>query len=221
MAWVSYRGIEIAHWLQNVLVGIQYLALGVLVVVALIAVAGPNRPDTAIPIEGSWFNPLGFFAEDGGGFAALTEGMLLMVFIYWGWDTILSLNEETKEREKTPRTRGCRRDAHPAGDVPADHRGRDLVRRRRDRRHRAGQRGQRRRRVPRDQRAGARRLELDRAARRPGVGGRLHPDDDPAGGTRHARYGCLPGAPDPVREDPSQVTRPRPSRRCSSAVSRS
>src|SRR4029453_18732877 len=102
MAWVSYRGIEIAHWLQNVLVGIQYLALGVLVVVALIAVAGPNRPDTAIPIEASWFNPLGFFAEDGGGFAALTEGMLLMIFIYWGWDTILSLNEETQERDKTP-----------------------------------------------------------------------------------------------------------------------
>jgi amino acid transporter len=85
-----------------VLVGIQYLALAVLVVVALIAVAGPNRPDTAIPIEASWFKPLGFFAEDAGGFAALTEGMLLMIFIYWGWDTILSVNEETKEREKTP-----------------------------------------------------------------------------------------------------------------------
>ncbi|HXD25537.1 MAG TPA: APC family permease, partial [Propionibacteriaceae bacterium] len=102
MVWVSYRGIVIAEWLQNVLVAIQYLALGVLVVVALIAVAGPNRPDTAIPIEASWFNPLGFFAEDGGGFPALAEGMLLMLFIYWGWDTILSLNEETKEREKTP-----------------------------------------------------------------------------------------------------------------------
>ena len=33
------RGIVIAEWLQNVLVAIQYLALGVLVVVALIAVA--------------------------------------------------------------------------------------------------------------------------------------------------------------------------------------
>ena len=28
MTWVSFRGIEIAKWLQNVLVGIQYLALG-------------------------------------------------------------------------------------------------------------------------------------------------------------------------------------------------
>lgn len=102
MAWVSYRGIVIAEWLQNVLVGIQYLALAVLVVVALIAVAGPNAPETAIPIEASWFNPLAFFTEDGGGFHALIEGVLLMVFIYWGWDTILSLNEETKERDKTP-----------------------------------------------------------------------------------------------------------------------
>ena len=156
MAWVSYRGIVIAEWLQNVLVAIQYLALGVLVVVALIAVAGPNRPDTAIPIEASWFNPLGFFAEDGGGFAALTEGMLLMVFIYWGWDTILSLNEETKERDKTPGRAAVAATLilvatyllttvaaiSYAGSGP--------------RRHRAGQRGQRRRRVPGDQRAGAR-----------------------------------------------------------------
>src|SRR4029450_5541037 len=51
MVWVSYRGIVIAEWLQYVLVAIQYLALGVLVVVALIAVAGPDAPDTAIAIE--------------------------------------------------------------------------------------------------------------------------------------------------------------------------
>ena len=102
MTYVSFRGIEIAHWLQNVLVGIQYLALAVLVIVAFTAVAGVNRPDTAIDVQASWFNPFEFFADGGGGFAALTEGMLLMIFIYWGWDTILALNEETKGRDKTP-----------------------------------------------------------------------------------------------------------------------
>ena len=102
MTYVSFRGIEIAHWLQNVLVGIQYVALAVLVVVAFAAVAGVNRPDTAIDVQASWFNPFEFFADGGGGFAALTEGMLLMIFIYWGWDTILALNEETKGRDKTP-----------------------------------------------------------------------------------------------------------------------
>lgn len=102
MTYVSYRGIEIAHWLQNVLVAIQYLALGILVVVAFLAISGVNRPDSAIDISASWFNPLDFFADGGGGWGALTEGMILMVFIYWGWDTILALNEETKDRANTP-----------------------------------------------------------------------------------------------------------------------
>ena len=102
MMYVSFRGIEIAAWLQNVLVAIQYVALGILVVVAFIAVAGAARPDTAIDVEASWFNPLEFFSDGNGGFSAMTEGMLLMIFIYWGWDTILSLNEETQERDKTP-----------------------------------------------------------------------------------------------------------------------
>ena len=102
MTWVSFRGIEIAQWLQNVLVAIQYAALTVLVVAVLVAVLGSNRPDTAIDVSASWFNPMEFFAEGGGGWGALTEGMILMVFIYWGWDTILSLNEETKDRANTP-----------------------------------------------------------------------------------------------------------------------
>jgi amino acid transporter len=102
MTWVSFRGIEIAHWLQNVLVGVQYVALSVLVVAALVAVLGSDRPDTAIDVSASWFNPMEFFADGGGGWGALTEGVILMVFIYWGWDTILSLNEETKDRANTP-----------------------------------------------------------------------------------------------------------------------
>ena len=29
-------------------------------------------------------------------------GFTLMLFIYWGWDTAVSVNEETKERDKIP-----------------------------------------------------------------------------------------------------------------------
>ncbi|AKU19086.1 APC family permease [Luteipulveratus mongoliensis] len=101
MMYVSYRGIEIAAWMQNVMVALQYIALAVLVVVAFIAIAGADRPDTSIDVSASWFNPMEFF-NGGGGFSALVEGMILMLFIYWGWDTILSLNEETKERASTP-----------------------------------------------------------------------------------------------------------------------
>lgn len=102
MTHVSFRGVEIAQWLQNVLVAIQYIALAVLVIAALMAVAGPNRPETALDVSASWFNPMEFFAEEGGGWGALTAGMILVVFMYWGWDTILSLNEETKDSANTP-----------------------------------------------------------------------------------------------------------------------
>lgn len=102
MTYVSWRGIEIAHWLQNVLVAIQYIALAVLVIAALVAVFGSNRPDTAIDISASWFNPLEYFKDGNSGWAGLTEGMILMVFIYWGWDTILALNEETQDSANTP-----------------------------------------------------------------------------------------------------------------------
>ena len=29
-------------------------------------------------------------------------GFTLMLFIYWGWDTAVSVNEETKDRDKIP-----------------------------------------------------------------------------------------------------------------------
>lgn len=102
MTYVSFRGIEIANWLQNVLVAIQYIALAILVIAVFVAVFGSNRPDTALDISWSWFNPMEYFKEGGGGWGSLTEGMILMVFIYWGWDTILSLNEETKDSANTP-----------------------------------------------------------------------------------------------------------------------
>jgi amino acid transporter len=45
----------------------------------------------------SWFNP--FRITD---FSAFASGIILMVFIYWGWDTGVAVNEETKNPEKTP-----------------------------------------------------------------------------------------------------------------------
>ena len=37
-----------------------------------------------------------------GSFGALTDGLLLAIFIYWGWDTAVSVNEETEDATKTP-----------------------------------------------------------------------------------------------------------------------
>jgi amino acid transporter len=96
MVYVSYRGVEIGEKLQNVLLGIQYLALALFVIFAFSAAANGSSPE-AVPVSIEWFNPLGFTSFDG-----FTEAILLSLFIYWGWDTCLALNEETKDPKRIP-----------------------------------------------------------------------------------------------------------------------
>ena len=45
----------------------------------------------------SWFNPFNVPGPE-----SFMVGFTLMLFIYWGWDTAVSVNEETKDRDKTP-----------------------------------------------------------------------------------------------------------------------
>ena len=51
----------------------------------------------ATTISPDWFNP---FAV--GSFSAFAAGVSLSIFIYWGWDVTLTMNEETRNPEKTP-----------------------------------------------------------------------------------------------------------------------
>ena len=97
MTWISYRGTEIGEKLQNVLLGIQYLALVVFVVAAFVAIATGTAPAGSTTPQLDWFNPFAFTS-----FSGFIEAVLLALFIYWGWDTCLALNEETKDPERTP-----------------------------------------------------------------------------------------------------------------------
>jgi amino acid transporter len=97
MTFISYRGTEIGEKLQNVLLGIQYLALVIFVIAAIVYIASGTAPETSTPVELDWFNPFAF--ESASGFV---QAILLALFIYWGWDTCLALNEETKDPERTP-----------------------------------------------------------------------------------------------------------------------
>jgi amino acid transporter len=96
MTWVSWRGVEIGERLQNILLAVQYLALAIFVVVALWQFFAGTAPNPT-PFDWEWFNPFAF--ADWSGF---TEAVLLALFIYWGWDTCLALNEETKDPKRIP-----------------------------------------------------------------------------------------------------------------------
>lgn len=97
MTYISWRGIDVSARVQNVLLAVQYLALLLFVVVALFKVYGGSAPEGYETPALSWFNPFGFDSLSG-----FTEAILLAIFIYWGWDTCLAINEETTDSERTP-----------------------------------------------------------------------------------------------------------------------
>ncbi|MFB2556116.1 APC family permease [Herbiconiux liangxiaofengii] len=97
MTFVSVRGLEIGERLQNVLLAVQYVALALFVALALWSVFSGSAPEGSTTPQLDWFNPFAFTSLSG-----FTEAILLCLFIYWGWDTCLALNEETKDPQRTP-----------------------------------------------------------------------------------------------------------------------
>lgn len=97
MTLICYIGIEISANLQKVLLTIEIVVLFLLAVTALVKVYGGTAPSVSSEISWSWFNPAKIGSLDD-----LTKSILAGVFIYWGWDTAVSVNEETVDRDRTP-----------------------------------------------------------------------------------------------------------------------
>ncbi len=96
MTYICYRGIEVSANFQKALLSVEVVMLLVFSVTALIRVGIAHHPAVSVHPAASWLNPFGL------PFSAFASGLILMVFIYWGWDTALSVNEETKDPGKTP-----------------------------------------------------------------------------------------------------------------------
>jgi amino acid transporter len=96
MTYICYRGIEVSANFQKALLSIEIVMLIALSVTALVRVGTGHHPVYSITPSWSWLNPFGI------SFGAFASGLILMVFIYWGWDTALSVNEETKDPGKIP-----------------------------------------------------------------------------------------------------------------------
>jgi amino acid transporter len=96
MTYICYRGIEVSANFQKALLSIEVIMLAVLSVTALIRVGNGHHPAVSLHPQLAWLNPFGL------SFGAFATGLILMVFIYWGWDTALSVNEETKDPARTP-----------------------------------------------------------------------------------------------------------------------
>ncbi len=95
-AFISARGIQVSSWIQYALMALQILALVGFCVGAFIAMGNGTAPAAHTPPAFAWLN---LFAADP---SAIVAGVILALFIYWGWDALISVNEESTHRARTP-----------------------------------------------------------------------------------------------------------------------
>lgn len=95
LTWICWRGIELSARTQQILLGFEMTTLIIFAVVALVKTYA-DSPKHSMHVTLNWFNP--FSVSIG----ALISGMLLGVFLYWGWDTGVSVNEESENANSGP-----------------------------------------------------------------------------------------------------------------------
>src|SRR5699024_9920105 len=95
-AWVAYRGLATTQKLQYLLVSFQVLVLIAFAIAALVQAQNGSGFDPT-PVSWDWFNP-----AEIGDFSVFAAGLSLSIFMFWGWDAVLTMNEETRNPEKTP-----------------------------------------------------------------------------------------------------------------------
>ncbi len=97
MTAVCVLGTELSARFQRVLIGAQVGALLMFAGVALFKVLAGDAPAGSIDPGLSWFSPFAVNSLN-----ALVLGLLTGVFIYWGWESAVNLNEETKGSDSSP-----------------------------------------------------------------------------------------------------------------------
>jgi amino acid transporter len=93
---IAYRGITTTEKVQTVLVAFQMAVLALFIVMAFIKIAADEAP-LSIPFELDWLNPF-----TGLTISAFVAGLSGSIFAFWGWDVCLTVNEESKDADKTP-----------------------------------------------------------------------------------------------------------------------
>jgi amino acid transporter len=97
MTWICYVGIELSAKTQWFLLGAEITILIVFAIVALVKVYTGHASASALHPSWDWLNPASISSTN-----ALISGVLVAIFIYWGWDSLVSVNEETENAERTP-----------------------------------------------------------------------------------------------------------------------
>jgi amino acid transporter len=96
MTAIVVIGIELSARTQVGLLAAEIVTLAIFAVVALVKVYSGDALAGSIDPSLSWLNPFSLSPSE------ISAGMLLAVFIYWGWDTTATVNEETEDPSEAP-----------------------------------------------------------------------------------------------------------------------
>lgn len=96
--YITYRGLDATQKIQTVFIIFQLVVLALFAAVATYkAATGTGFANLSFSLN--WFNPFGIDS-----FSTLAASMSLVFFLYWGWDAVLTMNEETEGKHTTSGT---------------------------------------------------------------------------------------------------------------------
>ena len=102
MTWICWKGIELSARSQVALLGTELAVLAAFAIIALAKATSGITRTVGDKTYTSASPKLGWISPSGVSGSAITAGLVLAVFIYWGWDTCVSVNEEAKDSSRTP-----------------------------------------------------------------------------------------------------------------------
>lgn len=97
VTWVSYIGIVISARLQNALIYVQYGVLILFTGALLWTMFRDGLPEGGVPLSWTMLDPFRIDSTQ-----SLIAAVVLGVFLFWGWESTLSVNEETADPTRTP-----------------------------------------------------------------------------------------------------------------------
>ena len=103
MTWICWKGIELSARSQVLLLGTELVVLTLFAVIAIVKSSGDGIERTIDNVTYHSIHPsLSWISPSGLSMSSVAAGLVLAVFIYWGWDTCVSVNEEAKDSATTP-----------------------------------------------------------------------------------------------------------------------
>lgn len=99
---ILLKGIKVSSYIQNIITVIEMVILFVLLAMGINKYAGNDSLSYISNIGNNNIHIFNILSPFNFTTQIFVAGSIIAIFFYWGWDVILNLSEETKNKSKTP-----------------------------------------------------------------------------------------------------------------------